>query len=218
MKQTKSNFATILKRSNELHATVMHEVYLVNHESSIRSVLTKSLSGISFEHANSIMHLMAVNNYTTAVSLLRLQYEAITRAMWTHFAAKESFLAKYAAPSDIKKLPPDFPTITVMIEQISNGPVKGPGEMLRSFKEVTWSGMNSFVHNGFLPIERFLNGYPEGLLIQIVESSNALNIMVAMVLARMSGELALVSLVKQLQLDYKDCLPTLQPIDPVSTQ
>jgi hypothetical protein len=164
------------------------------------------------------MHLMAVNNYTTAVSLLRLQYEAVTRAIWTHFAAKESFLAKYAAPSDIKKLPPDFPTINEMIEQISNGPVKGPGEMLSSFKKVTWSGMNSFVHNGFLPIERFLNGYPEGLLIQIVESSNALNIMVAMVLARMSGELALVSLVKQLQLDYKDCLPTLHPIDPVSTQ
>jgi len=75
-----------------------------------------------------------------------------------------------------------------------------------------------YFHIGFLPIEQFLNDYPEGLLIQIVESSNALNIMVAMVLARMSGELALVSLVKQLQLDYKDCLPTLQPIDPVSTQ
>lgn len=218
MKTNISIIEKTLARSNELYAIIMHDVYSIDHYRLIRSVLTKNLSGISLEHSNSIMHLMAVNNYTTAVSLLRLQYEAVTRAMWTHFAAKDTFLAKYAAPTDIKKLPPDFPTITVMIEQISNGPVKGPGEMLRSFKEVTWSGMNSFVHNGFLPIERFLNGYPEGLLIQIVESSNALNIMVAMVLARMSGELALVSLVKQLQLDYKDCLPTLQPIDPVSTQ
>jgi hypothetical protein len=203
-----------LSRSNELHAIITNEIYLVDHESSIRNVLTKSLSGISFEHSNSIMHLMAVNNYTTAVSLLRLQYEAVTRAMWTHFSAKDTFLAKYAAPTDIKKLPPDFPTITEMIEHISNGPVKGPGEMLSTFKEVTWSGMNSFVHNGFLPIERFLNGYPEALLIQIAESSNALNLMVAMVLARMSEDYSLVSLVKQLQIDYKGSLPRLQPLKP----
>ncbi|NOT66971.1 MAG: hypothetical protein HOP04_01360 [Methylophilaceae bacterium] len=211
MESTKSNLATTLNRSNELHAIIMHEVYLVDHDRSIRSVLTKSLSGISLEHSNSIMLLMTANNYTTAVSLLRLQYEAVARAMWTHLAAKDSFLAKYAAPTDITKLPPDFPTITEMIEQISKGQVKGPGEMLSSFKEATWSGMNSYVHNGFLPIERFLNGYPEALLIQIVQGSNALNIMVAMVLARMSGDYSLVSLVKQLQIDYKDSLPTLEP-------
>jgi hypothetical protein len=210
MKSLEVNFEKMLTRSNELHATIVHEVYLIDHDSSIRSVLTKSLSGISFEHSNSIMHLMAVYNYTTAVSLLRLQYEAVVRAMWLHFAAKDTFLTKYAAPIDMKKLPPDFPTITEMIEHISNCPVKGPGEMLSSFKEVTWSGMNSFVHNGFLPIERFLNGYPEALLIQIVESSNALNIMVAMVLARMSGDYSLVSLVKQLQIDFKDSLPVQQ--------
>ena len=211
MKTKEINLEKTLARSNELHALITHEVYLVDHERSIRSVLTKSLSGISFEHSNSIMHLMAVNNYTTAVSLLRLQYEAVSRAMWAHFAAKDTFLAKYAAPTDIKKLPPDFPTITEMIEQISKGPVKGPGEMLSIFKEVTWTGMNSYVHNGFLPIERFLNGYPEALLIQIINNSNALNIMVAMVLARISGEYNLVSLVKQLQIDFQDSLPALEP-------
>ena len=207
MNQTKTNIEKTLARSNELHVIIMHEVYLVDHDKSIRSVLTKSLSGISFEHSNSIIHLMAVNNHTTAVSLLRLQYEAVARAMWTHFAAKDTFLAKYAAPTDIKKLPPDFPTITVMIEEISSGPVKGPGEMLQQFKDVTWSGMNSYVHNGFLPIERFINGYPNELLVQIMQSSNALNIMVAMVLARMSGDYSLVNLVKQLQIDFKDGLP-----------
>jgi len=207
MESIDTKLEKILARSNELHAIIMHQVYLIDHDGSIRNVLTKSLSGISFEHSNSIMHLMAVNNHTTAVSLLRLQYEAVARAMWTHFAAKDTFLAKYAAPTHIKKLPPDFPTITEMIEQMSNGPVKGPGEMLSSFKEVTWSGMNSYVHNGFLPIERFLNGYPEALLIQIVESSNALNTMIAMVLARMSGDMDKVTLVKQLQIDFKDSLP-----------
>ena len=212
-----SNELTVEKthnRSNALHIILMQEIYLFKHESSFRNTLTKCLSGISFEHSNSLMILMATNNYTTAVSLLRLQYEAATRGMWLHFAAKESFLDKYAAPIDVKKLPPDFPAITEMIDQITKGSVKGTGEMLKHFKDVTWSGMNSFVHNGFLPIERFLNGYPHELLVQIMQSSNALNIMVAMVLARMSGDMDKVNLVKHLQVDFQDCLPKLEPISP----
>lgn len=212
MEKDNSIIKTTLMRSNALQAVIVHEVYLIKYEGPIRSVLTKSLSGISFEHSNSIMLLIGVNNYTTAVALLRLQYEAVVRGMWLHFAAKDTFLNKYAAPIDVKKLPPDFPTITEMIDQISKGPVKGPGEMLQSFKDVTWSGMNSYVHNGFLPIERFINGYPNELLIQIMQSSNALNIMIAMVLARMSNDMSLVNLVKKLQIDFQDCLPKLEPM------
>lgn len=201
-----------LSRCNELHAVIADEFYLLEHGNVIREILTKCLAGISFEHSNSIMQLMATNNYTTAIALLRLQYEAVARGMWLHFAAKDTFLDKYAAPIDVKKLPPDFPTITEMIDQISKGPVKGPGEMLQSFKDVTWSGMNSYVHNGFLPIERFINGYPSELLVQIMQSSNALNIMVAMVLARMSNDITKVNLVKRLQVDFQDCLPKLEPM------
>lgn len=212
MNKNNSNFEKTYVRSNELHTVFTRKIYLFENEKDIRSVLTKSLAGISFEHSNSIMQLMATGNYTTAVALLRLQYEAVARGMWLHFAAKDTFLDKYAAPIDIKKLPPDFPTITEMIDQISKGPVKGPGEMLQSFKDVTWSGMNSYVHNGFLPIERFINGYPNELLIQIMQSSNALNIMIAMVLARMSNDMSLVNLVKKLQIDFQDCLPKLEPM------
>lgn len=212
MKSGKSDLGTTLSRCNELHAIITDEVYLLEHDNVIREVLTECLAGISFEHSNSIMQLMATNNYTTAVALLRLQYEAAARCMWLHFAAKDTFLDKYAAPIDVKKLPPDFPTITEMIDQISKGPVKGPGEMLQSFKDVTWSGMNSYVHNGFLPIERFINGYPNELLIQIMQSSNALNIMIAMVLARMSNDINKVNLVKLLQVDFQDCLPKLEPM------
>lgn len=36
--------------------------------------------------------------------------------------------------------------------------------------------------------------------------------MIAMVLARMSGDLKRVNLVKQLLVDFKDCLPKLEPM------
>lgn len=208
---TTANIEKTLERSNSLHAIFMREVYLIEHDNVIRDLLTKSLAGIAFEHSNSIMLLMRTNNYTTAVALLRLQYEAVARGMWLHFSAKDNFLNKYVGTIDIKKLPPDFPTITEMISEIAKGQVQGPAEMLQSFKDATWSGMNSYVHNGFLPIERFLNGYPDKLLVQIMQSSNALNIMIAMVLARISGDYSLIRLVKQLQIDYEDCLPALEP-------
>ena len=212
MKSTIFYLEKTLKRSDQLHTLIKQEIYLFDHDISITNVLTKSLSGISFEHSNSIMVLMTTKNYTTAVSLLRLQYEAVTRGMWLHFAAKDTFLNKYTAPIDVKKLPPDFPTVTEMIDEISKGAVQGPGEMLKSFKEVTWSGMNSYVHNGYLPIDRFINGYPSELLVQIMQSSNALNIMIAMVLARISEDMAKVNLVKHLQVEFQDCLPKLEPI------
>lgn len=199
-------------RSIALYKVIEQDVYMLEHSSDVRDILTKCLAGISFEHSNSIMQLIAINNYTTAIALLRLQYEAVARSMWLHFAAKDTFLDKYAAPIDVKNLPPDFPTIKELISEISRGQVKGPAEMLQSFKDVSWSGMNSYVHNGFLPIERFMNGYPEQLLIQIMQSSNALNTMIAMVLARMTGDIGRVSLVKQLQVDFQDCLPKLEPI------
>ena len=210
MESIQINFEKTLSRSNELHKIIVHDIYATHHDKVIREVLTKSLAGISLEHSNSIMVLIGAENYTTAVSLLRLQFEAVTRSMWTHFAAKETFLDKYAAPTDIKKLPPDFPTITDMIDDITKGLVKGPGEQLKSFKDVTWSGMNSYVHNGFLPIERFINGYPSELLIQIIQTSNGLNMMIAMVLARMSGDLDKVNFVKHLQVEFKDCQPKLE--------
>ena len=77
MKSIKSKFEKTLPSSDDLYAIIMQEIWLIKHQVAIRNVLTKSFSGISFEHSNSIMLLMTSNNYTTAVSLLRLQYEAV---------------------------------------------------------------------------------------------------------------------------------------------
>ncbi|MBA4057902.1 MAG: hypothetical protein C0490_24510, partial [Marivirga sp.] len=124
-----------LTRSLKLSDSIYAEIYTFEHKNLIKDVLTKSLAGISLEHANSIMILMGQRNYTTATALLRLQFEAVTRSMWIHFAAKNEYMDKYAGRIDVNKLPPGLPTVTAMIEEILKCPVKGPGEMLRDFKE-----------------------------------------------------------------------------------
>jgi hypothetical protein len=209
MNQTLEEFQKTLERSNELFSIIHNDIFSNVQSKTFKEKLTLGLCVISFEHASSIQILMETKNFTTAISLLRLQYEALTRAMWLHFAAKDSFIKKYDIPLDVKKTPPDFPTITVMIEDIMKCQIKGPGEMLKEIKDATWSGMNNYVHNGFHPIFRVLNRYPTGLLIQILQTSNAMNTMLAMVMANIATDHDLVNLVKKLQVDFQDCLPIL---------
>lgn len=68
---TTANVEKTLDRSKALLAIIMREVYLIEHDNSFRSAITKCLSGISFEHSNSLMILMAASNYTTAVSFFQ---------------------------------------------------------------------------------------------------------------------------------------------------
>lgn len=209
MNQTLEEFQKPHERSKELFSIIHNDIFSKAHIHTFKQQLTLSLCAISIEHSGSIQILMETKNFTTAVSLLRLQYEALTRALWLHFAAKDSFINKYDIPLDIKKTPPDFPSITVMIEDIMKCPIKGPGEMLKEIKEATWSGMNNYVHNGFHPILRIQSGYPTALLIQILQTSNAMNTMLAMVMANIAADHNLVNLVKKLQIDFQDCLPIL---------
>jgi hypothetical protein len=213
MSQTLEDFQKTLERSNELFSIIHNDIFSNGHIHTFKQKLTLSLSAISIEHSSSIQILMDTKNFTTAISLLRLQYEALTRAMWLHFAAKDSFINKYDIPLDIKMTQPDFPTITVMIEDIMKCPIKGPGEMLKEIKDATWSGMNNYVHNGFHPILRVLNGYPTALLMQILQTSNAMNIMLAMVMANIAADHDSANLVKKLQIDFQDCLPVLVKLE-----
>jgi len=199
----------ILKRSEELYAIIFHYVYSTENDGALRSELTKAMAGISLEHAQSMQILMKEGNYTTAVSLLRLQFEAATRSHWLHFSANNGFIEKYHNEKATVKNPPDFPTVTEMIDEMKAEAISGPGQMLQTFKDMAWKGMNNFVHSSSTPIWMVRNGYPNALLVQIWENSNSLNIMVAMVLARLSGDMDVVNLVRTLQTEFRDCTPIL---------
>lgn len=66
------------------------------------------------------------------------------------------------------------------------------------------------VYNGYLALSRHVNSYPEKLVVQIISNSNALNLMTAMVLARINQSQADVHYVKSLQLSYQDIMPELK--------
>lgn len=45
------------------------------------------MCSVSFEHAESAKILLASGNFTSALGLVRLQYEALVRALWLRYAA-----------------------------------------------------------------------------------------------------------------------------------
>lgn len=199
----------ILERSEQLDSEIISK-FTPYKSTNNKDQITQICSDLSFQHAKSLRVLYDLELDGTATAILRMQFESVVRLMWLHFSAPDSFIQSYAGSIPVDNPPKDFPTITEMLEKIKRSGVKGPGETLEEFKEVAWRGMNNHIHNGYLALSRHVNSYPEKLVIQIVRNSNALNLMTAMVLARIEQSQDDVSFVKNLQLSYQDIMPELR--------
>ena len=55
---------------------------------------SKVMCSIAFEHAESAKILISAGNLTSATGLVRLQYEALVRAMWLLYAASDTAVSK----------------------------------------------------------------------------------------------------------------------------
>ncbi|MBF4988137.1 hypothetical protein [Methylophilus sp. 14] len=204
-----SHVHLILERSEQLDSEIISR-FTPYKSTNNKDQITQICSDLSFQHAKSLRVLYDLELDGTATAILRMQFESVVRLMWLHFSAPDSFIQSYSGSISVDNPPKDFPTITKMLEKIKRSGVKGPGETLEEFKEVAWRGMNNHIHNGYLALSRHVNSYPEKLVIQIVRNSNALNLMTAMVLARIEQSQDDVSFVKNLQLSYQDIMPELR--------
>lgn len=204
----------VLQRSIALNDALLEHLIPAGHDGSLRSTTTASMCGIAMEHADSLRKLLASGNYTSAIALLRLQFEAVTRAVWLLFGASESWLAKLGSSPltlESEKTAGDSPSMSEMLTAIERKGPPAASQMLAEFKAMSWKATNSFVHGGIHPLRRFSDGYPDKLIIQILQNSNALSTMVAMVMAIMSRDGRLTRGMSEFQLRFRDCLPPLIP-------
>jgi hypothetical protein len=63
----------------------------------VTTILKNTACSVSLEHPHSFKILLARNNFTSAVSLLRLQFECLVHGMWILYAASETALIKLTA-------------------------------------------------------------------------------------------------------------------------
>lgn len=179
------------------------------YDNSDRPRASKIVCSIAFEHAESAKLLVATGNYTSAVSLVRLQYEALVRAMWLLYAASDDAVSKLMSElcAESAQKANSIPMLTEMLEKLQGKAPSEALEMLREFKEYSWKPLSSFVHGGIHAISRHSKGYPKPLLIQLLKISNGVSAMAGMLLVILSGDARQQGKIPAIQRAFSECLP-----------
>lgn len=201
----------IMERSKVLE-NQFYELLDVNlFDDSDRIMTSYTMCSIALEHSNSLRLLIEANNLTSGVSLIRLQYESIVRAIWLLYAASDIAVSKLSQELtlDSEQSANKLPSVSDMLIKINNKAPQQASQMLNEFKDVSWKAMNSFIHGGIHSINRHSKGYPLSLIIDVIKNSNGLSTMAGMMLAILSGDTRTTTRVSKIQRDFKDCLPIL---------
>lgn len=181
------------------------------NKSSKRWVGSWVMCDIAIEHAHSLQNLMKIGNCTSAISLLRLQFDALTRSVWLLWGASEKKVDRIMQDLSIDTANADngLPSHVEMIKQVDG---KAPAEatrMLTEFRDVTWKASSSYVHGGIHAMKRHGEGYPLQLLEQILVNSNGLVMLSAVHLATMTGNMHVLNDITRIRDTYRNILPKL---------
>lgn len=202
----------LIIRSTEFDEAILKILARVKTPPLPQCRMSKAMAGIAIEHADSIRMLAYSNNFTSAISLLRIQFETTARAIWLLFAADKQYIELHDSPltteSDGYK---DGPTVEKILKDLEAHPQVPRDAVfkLTEFKSESWRALGSFVHGGKHPLKRKQDGYPLHLVLTLTKHSNALLVMVAMTMIVMSGDEKLSHEFWLLQNEFKDCLPSL---------
>lgn len=219
-------FRQMLERSNRLHDRFFEILGDASFDSAPRSRASVGMCFVALEHSEGLRALMGLGLTTSAVSLMRHQFEALTRAIWILYVAPESAVTKLLAPltAESEQAAKNLPGASDMLEDLRKQVGRSGGgvppaahDMLVHFKEATWPAMNSFVHGGVHSFQRTTEGFPVQLAHQILRNANGLATMTAMTLAVLTGDQLLASAMSRIQRDFADCLPDLLENKPVGS-
>jgi len=208
--------ALMLHRSDDLHEALLRHVDDTPSDRSLRGEATFGMCAVSLQHAVSLRILVTSGCHTSAIGLMRLQFESLTRALWLLYVASDAAIAKLTAPltPGNEQAAKNLPSVSEMVEQIRKevGTKVPPRayQMIGRFKEVSWDSLNSFVHGGIHPLHRHAEGYPPQLILDVLRNSNGLSTMAGMTLAILTGNENIARSMGRVQPAFEDCLPELQ--------
>lgn len=167
------------------------------------------MCSVAFEHAESIKLLIASGNFTSAIGLLRLQYEAFTRSMWLFYAASDMAVSKLMVEltRDSAKRSDKLSMLSEMLKKLEGKAPDVALSQLLEFKEYSWRPLSSYIHGGIHAVNRHSKGYPLPILSQTIKASNGLSVMVGMLLVILANDIHLQGTIPRIQSEFLDCLP-----------
>ena len=93
---------------------LMHQPY----DDSDRIRVSQVMCSVSFEHAESFKMLLASRNFTSAIGMLRLQFESLVRGVWVLYAASEIELSKLTAELNNERAPRKTSTRPLLVDLV----------------------------------------------------------------------------------------------------
>lgn len=197
--------------SDRLYRALAECLTDIEHDGTARSQLAMTMSAIAIEHGISQRVLLSIDSISSAIALLRVQFETVTRALWLHFAASDQRIAKLAELIVGRSLkePANAPSMNEMLEALAKYAPPVISKMLGELKAGAWAPLNSYIHGGIHPLMQSHHGYTPEYAIQTLRNANGLSMMAAMLMAVLSGDPSVTNRVRELQLAHLDCLPPL---------
>lgn len=200
-----------LDRSDELHVEILGLLDGVPAYPGIRHEVALVACGMALEHALSLRLLVRAECYTSALSMMRLQYEAITRSVWLLYAATDLQVQTLASPLTLEaeKSAKKMPMFKDMLDEVVKTAPSQASRMLMGFKDVNYHAMNSYVHSGIHPLRRHAEGYPVKLIEDALRNCNGLNVMTLQLGIVLSGDPRFAGTVRVMQEEFHQILPGL---------
>lgn len=149
---------TVLARSeafNRALAEAVGEVHVDGLDQ--RASVTMDALMVASQHGHALRALLDMDLGVSGVAMLRLQYEAVLRAVWTLWVASELELNKLSAPLTpaTTKAANSLGMASVLLKAIEAS--QAPDDLKRSLREIrthSWEVLNSYVHAGLYPLRR----------------------------------------------------------------
>ena len=200
----------LINRSYQLETEIARLFDLPLAGPSSRAWAAKVMCSIALEHATSAKVLIGVGHKTSAVSLFRLQYEALVRAIWVLQGATETQVATFCESineSNFDELNKQQLSADAMLKELKKHLPEHVMDRLMEFKKTSWKPLCSMVHGGVMALQTHATDFPPSKLKDLVKLSNALSCLAANVLTNISTDRSLVGFTTRLYKMFRDCLP-----------
>lgn len=179
------------------------------YEQTPRYELAAGAVLISIEHAYALRLAMAYGAPSSAIGLLRLQFEAGVRGAWLLYAASDANVGALSADLDevAERAAKDLPMASVMLQALRPAAPVALVDPLVQFRDGSWPALNSFVHTGLHALRRNKEGLPMELAMQVVRNSNGLLDIGHRLLVSLTGDQVRMTRMSRVHVGFKDCLP-----------
>lgn len=214
VESTLIDLGQIILRSGELTDLIASAWQSTQTPDEPRSRAAEGLCLLVIEHAMSIQSLIDACP-TSAISLVRPQFEGLVRAVWAKHAASDVDLDRLLAPLGIQsqQAAKKLPGVPEMISCLEKSGPRGAAALLARARLRLGDGLNSYIHGGIHPFARMRDGYPIRFLVDMQKNSNALSILTLIVLGEISLDPEVPEFIAVLHQEFDDVLPELEPFE-----